>query len=98
MENTIDRYGECPNCQVSWDGGNILQEMIKLDILIGETYENILSMANKNYGYTVENQKRFSNLISRELKDETKTIVYQCPECRQVFNEQLEPIEIPAIS
>ena len=77
--------GNCPECGYSWDGGDVLEVMKsrnpKLsggDYLIGE--------AKKMYGWTPENPRRFSKLVTIEPSDgdydfDGSNGFHQCPNC-----------------
>ena len=85
VEAPVNRHGSCPNCEDDWDGGDIYDELFKLDVFFMKPKETKL-MAEK-YGWTPENKKHFSNVIGVEFeKHEEKTNLIQCPNCRHVFN------------
>lgn len=82
----LDKYGLCPNCKTSWDGGDILEEVTKLDVYIHKTYKELASIA-ENYGWTEFNKIRFTRLSTTIRADKT---LYTCPEirCAHVFDEE----------
>jgi hypothetical protein len=81
----VDRSGRCPCCNENWDGGDILEQLSKLDIFFMIPKE-AKKMAEK-YGWTEWEKKRFSNVIGVEFeKHLQKTNMVQCPKCRHVFN------------
>lgn len=84
--NTIDLYGKCPNCKATWDGGDILEELKKLDIHMGRPEKEILELAS-HFGYTKENKKRFTRVIHNEIRGEHDGVSFtQCPLCKHVWN------------
>ena len=81
----VNRSGRCPCCNENWDGGDIFEELSKLDIFFMIPKE-AKKMAEK-YGWTEWEKKRFSNVIGVEFeKHLQKTNMVQCPKCRHVFN------------
>lgn len=87
----LDKYSDCPNCHFNWDGGNMLETLSKLDIFSGKSITELRQIAS-TYGWTPENQARFSNVIIitlgvAPLVPEEITF-YQCPGCKYIF----EPI------
>lgn len=83
----IDKNGCCPNCNTTWDGGDIYESLYKLDIFMQKSSEEVKKHANQFYGWTPENAKRFSNVIGitiSRLGDQVN--YYQCPNCLHVFD------------
>ena len=79
----------CPECKANWDGGDILEELVRLKDE-GTFYQNYsdadLIKAAGDYGWTQENKKRFSHLIGMELSmDDPEhydgVSYWICPEC-----------------
>lgn len=83
----IDRYGICPNkeCQMDWNGGDILQHLRKLDVFGEKTEEELVNLAFRGYGYEVSKPKSFSKVVAVSSSP-TKIDFYQCPDCRQVWD------------
>ncbi len=79
----------CPECKTSWDGGDILEELVRLkDEGMGyqDYSDEDLIKAAGDYGWTSENKKRFGNLIGMELSmDDPEhydgVSYWACPEC-----------------
>lgn len=68
----LDRHGDCPNCKASWDGGDIYETLSMMDIHIAKPPSDVLKLAEQ-FGWTKENKKRFSNIISHEIESSTYT-------------------------
>lgn len=78
----IDRFGLCPCCKVSWDGGDIYEELLKKGVLsvnIGDAKK-----AAGMYGWTEFDKKHFSTLLTYELE---QGIFVECPNCNHMFNQ-----------
>lgn len=80
----------CPECEANWDGGDILEEFVRLKDEGHNYYSNLsddeLIEAAGDYGWTPENKKRFGNLIGMELSmDDPEhydgVSYWACPEC-----------------
>lgn len=82
----INRHGQCPNCEHGWDGGDIVQELSKLDLFKGNSQQEMLKIAG-NYGYTETNPTRFSKLESVELPNMGSSAFWRCPKCRHVWDK-----------
>lgn len=86
----IDRNGECPNCEEDWDGGDMFEQLKRLDIFVLDHKE--AEKAAMKYGWTPENAKRFSHVISlqfstNEVNNTSRVYDFiECPQCRHVFN------------
>lgn len=84
--------GYCPKCKTSWDGGDVLEELNKLERL-KHLNENEIKRIAEELGWTEENGKRFSKLISFQLpmnhpnySDEIE--YYLCPCCKTTFEQK----------
>jgi hypothetical protein len=62
----IDLHGRCPNkeCNDNWDGGDILEQLGKIEAYSSMGYNDLVKLAEQSYGYTQENKKRFSRTIA----------------------------------
>lgn len=76
-----DRYDKCPHCGTSWDGGNIKQALANMDINIFK-HEQANKMADA-FGYTDDNQKKFTNTIGIQIGEDH---YFQCPSCRRIWD------------
>lgn len=84
----IDRQGNCPACNESWDGGDIFEVIQDMDAFMGKPKGDVIAIASQ-YGWTEQNKKRFSKVIGVEfttMKD--KLALLQCPTCNHVFNPE----------
>lgn len=84
MEDRIDRFGICPNCKTSWDSGDIVEILSKLDCNSGKSEAEIKSLA-ANYGWFEHNKVHFSTLISHEIDGRN---LLECPNivCGHIFD------------
>lgn len=90
----LDRYGKCPNCQAEWDGGDILNNLRRLQVLSEKTEEELVNIAFQGFGYQKSNPKNFSRVIAisvvpvepNGINPHTTPNLYMCPECRQVWD------------
>lgn len=83
--SSFNKHGHCPNCNTDFDGGDILQVLSNLSVFAGKGQKEVLKFATETYGYTIENQRRFSNTIAFQLAH-SGTVYYRCPSCRAVFD------------
>lgn len=88
----ITAKGFCPKCKISWDGGDILEELGKLERLKHLNENEIKTMAEE-LGWTKDNEKRFTKLVFFQLPinhpqyfDEID--YYLCPGCRATFEQK----------
>jgi len=86
MSLKLDPYGNCPQCEKSWDGGDILEEMKKLEIYFGRTDAYIEKKAESYYGYSQTHKRRFSHLMTNRLPH-SSLAHYTCPYCKSTFEE-----------
>ena len=85
----INRVGNCPNpgCNKSWDGGDIKEEVAKMDVYMFRSAEEIEEIAKNHYGWTPENPKHFSLAIHHS--DPSNDIdALECPFCRSVYETE----------
>lgn len=80
----INRFGSCPHCEIGWDGGDILQELKKMDVFKGKTDQEMMQMAAQ-YGYTESNRIHFSKLEGIELPAYGRAF-WRCPKCYHVWD------------
>ena len=83
-------YDACPECSANWDGGDILEELVRRkdageEPFINYSDEELIEYAG-SYGWTPETPKRFGNLIGMELSmDDPEhydgVSYHACPEC-----------------
>jgi hypothetical protein len=87
-EQSLNKYGQCPICEYGWDGGDVLESLIALDVFKGKSQRELLTIASECYGYTEENKIRFTRLNSIDLtgKNAGKGF-WECPSCRFVWNK-----------
>lgn len=81
MNQIPDRYDKCPCCGTSWNGGNIRDVLGNMDVNRARGDRQIDSMAAE-YGYTEENQKRFTNTKGIQIGDQN---FFQCNNCSKVW-------------
>lgn len=81
--SSIDRLGNCPHCNKSWDGGDIRESIARMDIHQFKTVKELDDLA-ASFGWTPEDRKRFSKLRVYELH--STTTIYECPDCMYVYN------------
>ncbi len=75
----LDRYGCCPNCKTSWDGGDLFESLRSLDLYKANSDEEIQNIA-RNYGWTPENRIHSSRLIGIEIRGLYDGVAfYRCP-------------------
>lgn len=82
----IDPYGECLQCGKSLDGGDMLEQMSKLEIYFGRTEAYIKRKASEYFGYNEERKRRFTHLISNKLPHSSQ-VLFTCPFCKATFEE-----------
>lgn len=82
----IDKFGNCPHCNKSWRGRDILEELKRLSVFSHLNDSGLLDLASR-YGYSPQTKGNFStvNIYFRE-----DGIFYQCPSirCGHVFNAE----------
>lgn len=84
----LNRYGQCPHCEIGWDGGDVLEILGNLDVFKIKGQKELLQIANECYGYTELNKLRFTKLNSIDLTGSLAgTGFWECPTCRSVFNK-----------
>lgn len=85
----FDKWGQCPNCEKGWDGGDIFEVLQTLDVFRGKSKQEILNIAAVNYGYTEANKTRFTRLVSIEpISTSVKPrFFWQCPHCGHVWDK-----------
>lgn len=81
--------GDCPECGYSWDGGDVLEIMKSRNEKINDDF--LIDQARKMYGWTPENPRRFSNLITIEPSDgdfdfDGSNGYHQCPKCNVAWD------------
>ena len=83
----MDKYGQCPNCKESWDGGDMLETIGAIELLSIKSKTEISYLVSSNYGYTEQNKARFSKVITHNI-DGIQLI--QCPNtrCSHVFDTE----------
>lgn len=83
----LDRHGKCPNCDTSWDGGDILEHLTNMDVFTNKTPKEIEEIATNNYGWNPVDRPRFSKLIGHDLEEVS---LMQCPNirCCHVFDKE----------
>ena len=75
-----NRYGKCPCCNAQWDGGVIKDAIRAMDLV--QFRDDLLSKIANEYGYSDENQKRFTNTIGIQIGGDH---YFQCPSCRKIW-------------
>lgn len=85
----LDKLGSCPSCNMKWHGGDIHENIMKMDVFTGRDYKHTLAIAGK-LGYTPNNKTNFTKVKVHELLD--GTILLECPNirCGHVFNMNTE--------
>jgi pyrrolidone-carboxylate peptidase len=73
----LDRLGNCPNCGAKWDGGDVMEQLSKLDTLTHVNEDEIKKLA-RSMGWTEENKTRFTKLMVKDYRD---SIVLVCLNC-----------------
>lgn len=81
---TYSEIGECPYCNSSWNGGDILSVLSKHNSYATYTPEEIFKMA-ESYGYTKSQPMYFSHLIGIEDLLSDRIGHYECPFCKCRF-------------
>lgn len=84
----MDKYGNCPKCGKSWDGGSIL-ELFKSQREAG--YEHVKGMTDKELEDRMKEwyapPYRYSNLLGIEIQGGYDGISYwQCPYCKTMWD------------
>lgn len=77
--------GCCPECNHSWDKGDVMDFMKESYPKLGE--EGLMKIAKRDYGWTPENPRRFNHLLFIEASDgdidfDGSSGYYQCPNCQ----------------
>lgn len=70
-----DKYGKCPNCNIGLDGGDVYQELSKLDLFTNMSQKEMEKFAG-DFGWERGNSKRFTRLIACTIDGH---ILYRCP-------------------
>lgn len=88
----IDKYDKCPSCDYNWNDGSILEVVSRLEVFNGKSTTDLRSIASA-YGWTAENQAKFSSVITISIgpSEATKGSIityFQCPGCKQLFNSE----------
>jgi hypothetical protein len=78
----MDMLGNCPHCNKDWDGGDIMENLMKMDCFmnIGQTALELIAIGN--YGWTRENGKKFSLAVLHTIEGK---VYAECPSCLSVF-------------
>jgi phage FluMu protein Com len=78
----MDLLSNCPSCEKSWDGGSIKNALMEMECFTSLSERQIENLATKNYGWTPENNKRFSLVVLHDIEG----VVYvECPHCKKAF-------------
>jgi len=79
----IDRLGTCPCCGASWNGGDILDQIKKLDVFTHTAPSDIVKVA-RSMGWSEENKTSFTKLVVYEVDG---IVVLEChnDRCKHVF-------------
>jgi hypothetical protein len=82
--------GNCPECNYSWDGGDVLEIMKSRNENVSD--EDLLIQAKRIYNWTPENPRRFNHLIYVEPSDGDYDFTgqngyYQCPNCNVAWDD-----------
>lgn len=87
-QNSLNKHGNCPNCEGNLDGGDVLQTISALSCFQGKSDTELKQIAGDNYGYTESNKTRFTKLISIEPKGEHEgKAFWKCPHCYHVWDK-----------
>jgi len=81
----MDRLGKCPNpeCDQDWDGGEMIDHLLSLDIFGIKSVPEIANIA-AIYGWTPQNKLHFSNVRVHTIEG---NIILECPKCRLAWEE-----------
>ena len=74
----LDKYGKCPECNMSWDGGDIFDSFRPQPWFKDKTDEEVMEHVKESYGEPY----KFSKIVGIEdpkLYDGASW--YMCPEC-----------------
>lgn len=84
---SIDRNGLCPHCNISWAGRDIYETLSMMDIHSASKSASEVSKLATEFGWSPDNQKRFSKVTVYEIfTDTTRQIFYQCPKCLHTYD------------
>lgn len=77
--------GNCPECGYSWDKGDVVDVLKEANPQ--KSMEQIIELAMRNHGWSLDTPKRFSHLVFIELSDGDYNSTgcngyYQCPNCQ----------------
>ena len=77
--------GCCPECNHSWDKGDVMDFIKKSYPMLNE--DELLRKAERDFGWTPENPRRFNHLLFIEASDgdynfDGQSGYYQCPNCQ----------------
>jgi hypothetical protein len=85
MEQPIDKHGKCPCCRFNLDGGDIRENLSKMDVFHHKGEEVITAMA-QSYGWNEEKPTRFTKLVSRDLGPDG--LFWRCPFCGYTVDQK----------
>lgn len=85
----LNKYGQCPHCEIGWDGGDVMEVLGGLDVFRHKGQKELLQIAGECYGYTVVNPLRFTKLNSIDLTGPKQGEgFWQCPTCLHVWDKK----------
>lgn len=82
----LDKHGNCPACGRDWNGGDVLEEISKIELLINTTDKELVTAA-ESFGWETENKVRFSKVKTIQIEDKT---YFQCHNirCGTIFDAE----------
>jgi len=93
--NETNHCGTCPECNTSWDNGEVIDYLMNKELFLGATSDKVVAenMARKSYGWTPENKKRISKLAFIEVSDGEDGFngldgFYQCTKCQIAWGSE----------
>ena len=83
--------GNCPECGHSWDKGDVVDVMRQERP--SDSAEEIIKLAMRNHGWSLDTPKRFSHLVFIEPSDGDFDSTgcngyYQCPKCQIAWESE----------
>lgn len=82
----IDKHQNCPNCNHSWKGMDVVEYLRMMDVYTHKTEEELQKIAAL-YGWTKENPVAFSK-AKIILRADNQGFLLQCPNCKTVYDHE----------
>lgn len=82
----MNKLGVCPHCNTDWDGGDIYEVIVKLDVYTHKNAKEIKLLA-ESFGWSEFDKKHFTNVTVHTIEGIT---YFKCHnmKCGYVFNSE----------